>query len=189
MTLYEKPSLPPGARFNARCSFPDLIPVQDLTDEQEKARAASAVKHKGQWCAQVPHHFETQDPALFKDHMKSQHGRTIVRQIWSGSDNPAPLLAAPVKMWTAPKLTEDGKPFEPKDLEPGATVAWQQDGVERTGQVWSGASYSKSAWVIPHELLEGERAVLLMQTKSGAFAYTESWTEDNVRRMGLGSAA
>lgn len=55
-------------------------------------------------------------------------------------------------MWKAPRLTDEGKPFEPALGEVGSTVAWAQtverrsvsgipegrfDVIERVGQVWS----------------------------------------------------
>lgn len=89
-------------------------------------------------------------------------------------------------LWRGPKLTEDGKPFEPTDLEPGAAVTWRQlvgtgeffetvehgrrerrDWVERSGQVWCDGWRPRSVWVIPFELLEGEQAVMVEQRSSG----------------------
>lgn len=53
------------------------------------------------------------------------------------------------KPWRAPRLTEDGKPFEPKAFEPGASCTFRdRDGNTVTGQVWSGHIYPKTRWVV-----------------------------------------
>ena len=42
------------------------------------------------------------------------------------------------RMWKAPRLTDEGKPFEPALGEVGSIVAWHDPpGLLRTGQVWS----------------------------------------------------
>jgi hypothetical protein len=46
-----------------------------------------------------------------------------------------PLLDC--KPFRGPKLTEDGKPFEPTDREIGAELTFSYDGRDITGQVWS----------------------------------------------------
>lgn len=186
-------------KFTARCRLPELVPVQDVTAEQEAARqeagirAATATKHKGEWCAQVPHDLEFTDTALFETHMRKVHGKTKI----SGTPK--------VRMWKAPKTTEEGTDFAPVGLEPGAEVTWTQpvptgetvvrrrfDHAEnrdipfdvpvmrptvRTGQVWSGAASPRSAWVIPTELLEDELAVQVRLDKAsddGAVEYVTS---------------
>lgn len=196
-------------RFHAVCRLPVPVRVQDLTEEQEKIRSSSAVKHKGEWCALVPHDHEFDDPYLFDEHMKSVHGRSIARKVWSDSD--APLLPMPVKMWKPARLPQDGKPFEPTGLQPGATVTWRElvptgetvrevrydheqkrdvywdrplrDWVERSGQVWSSLG-AKSAWVVPFEPFEGELAVCVHEEKYAGLRHERTWT-----RVGYKDAA
>jgi hypothetical protein len=89
--------------------------------------------------------------------------------------------------WKPPRLSPDGKPFEPEGFHPGATVTWKQlvsvdgaprDWVERAGQVWSDGWMPKSVWVIPFEPLAGERAVLVQQERYGRYEHS-TWGVDN----------
>lgn len=177
--------------FRGRCTLPDLVPVQDLTDEQEAARPKGecAIKHQGQWCAVVPHVFETENAALFEAHM-ADHGK---RALTSRRNIRA--------SWRPPRLSEGGKPFEPTGLEPGATITWTQlvpsgetetgrrydyaqrrdiffevdvcRPVERSGQVWSAAYRPKSAWVRPLDPFPGEYAVLVQQLRGVVVAIAD----------------
>lgn len=51
--------------------------------------------------------------------------------------------------------------FEPKPGDPGSVLTWEQDGVERSGQVQFNGGAPKTVWVVPFERGEGEHAVLL----------------------------
>ena len=151
----------------------------------------------------TPYTFETEDAELFEAHMLEVHGakkgmcakralrKVNGRETWGPIEGFASLrLRAPVRLgkglWTGPRLTEEGRPFEPKDLEPGATVAWRElvgtgeyvetielgrrerrEWVERSGQVWCTGWRPRSAWVIPFETFEGEQAVMVEQRSNG----------------------
>lgn len=147
--------------------------------------------------------FETDDAELFEAHMLEAHGakpgmcaKRRVRKV-NGQEIWGPIegfihrgdrkqIRFGQGLWRAPRLTEAGKPFEPKDLEPGATVTWREligtgeffesgysgrterrEWVERSGQVWCAGWRPNSAWVIPFEKLEGEQAVMVEQRSNG----------------------
>lgn len=52
------------------------------------------------------------------------------------------------KPWRAPRLSVEGKPFEPAPGEVGSWVAWSQGGQYLTGQVWAKAPRPKTVWVV-----------------------------------------
>jgi len=197
--------------FKATCKLPAYKPVQDLTEADEKVRSSTAVKHKGEWCALVPHDHEFTDPYLFDQHMLDVHGAKLgafrdERAAWTRHTLPK----IPPRMWRAARLTEDGTPFAPEDLKPGAAITWTQDvptgetvrerrydheqkrdvwfdravteQVERSGQVWSGGPYPRTVWVIPFELLADERVVLVGQDRDGAICARRTWTVRDARR-------
>lgn len=147
---------------------------------------------------------EFNDSALFEAHMYQVHGakpgqRPAVQAAsgWERISRP-PMKVRP---WRGPRLTEDGKPFEPVDLEPGATVIWRElvptgetyiDGdlgqraerpvrewVERSGQVWDRAWRPKSAWVIPFDKRPGETAVMVETRYGGSLEHYSTVYSDN----------
>lgn len=98
--------------------------------------------------------FDTEQPRLFEDHMRSEHRRT------------KPRLPSIYRMWKAPQAKADPAPYGPAGSEVGAPVAWTQEDpagcrVERTGQIWSKGRRESSVWVVPEEPFDGEVAVLL----------------------------
>lgn len=145
----------------------------------------------------LPCAFSTEDATLFDAHMLDVHSQKPIK----GYGDTAEYKALH-RLWRGPKLAEDGKPFEPAGLEPGATVTWSQlvetgetyfDGelgrrveqrktVERSGQVWSAAPGPRSAWVVPFEPLEGERCVLLALDRDGEAYHRETWTVRDAER-------
>lgn len=154
-----------------------------------------------------PEAFEVNGPALFEAHMLTEHGakpgmcakrahRTVNGQtVWGKIDGfthrgDRKQLRLGKGLWNGPKLTEEGKPFEPSGLEPGATVTWREfvgSGefyedpalgtverkywAERSGQVWCEGWRPKSAWVIPFTPLEGEQAVMVEQRSNGVLEH------------------
>lgn len=146
---------------------------------------------------------EFDQPELFEAHMLEAHGakpgmcakrhshKANGREIWGPIEGfihrgDRKQIRFGQGLWRAPRLTEDGKPFEPKDLEPGATVTWRElvgtgefletvelgrrerrEWVDRSGQVWCAGWRPNSAWVIPFEKLEGEQAVMVEQRSNG----------------------
>lgn len=177
-----------ATQFTARCCVPHEVPVQDLTEADEAARAdltfgqRHARRLKGEYVARVPHTFETTDTGLFEDHMRELHGVKLGHCLGGGR-----LLTPQPRGYRRPALRPEGRPFDPTGLQPGATVTWIETldteetyydeelgrrvavkrSIERTGQVWAPGPPAKSAWVIPEELHEGESAVLLVDGGSG----------------------
>jgi hypothetical protein len=60
----------------------------------------------------------------------------------------ARLMRDTRKPWRAPKLTAEGKPFEPELGEVGSWVRWTTNGVECAGQVFAKAPRPRSVWVV-----------------------------------------
>lgn len=116
--------------------------------------------------------FASEDRALFEAHML-EHRNT--KSGLGVALTPEPKWAHKAD-WSPPKLTEDGEPFEPKDLQPGATVGWVDGlGYARTGQVWSAGYKAKSAWVIPFETLPNEAAVLLVLNRVNQLEHQDTF--------------
>ena len=123
---------------------------------------------------EIPCSFDSTDPSAFVEHMKTVHG--------GGMKFRVPRL--PKRLWTGPKPTENGRPFAPTGLEPGAAVTWHQlvptgetyfdnelgrtchvqEWIERSGQAWSRGPYG-GAWVVPDDEIsdEAEIAVLVRE--------------------------
>lgn len=58
--------------------------------------------------------------------------------------------------WKAPSLKSDGRPFKPSNatsgVPVGSAISWTENGVRRSGQVWSGCSKKAGAiWVAPDD--------------------------------------
>lgn len=123
--------------------------------------------------AELRHHLETAHDNRKRSTQRDERGRPVSRLVRINVNLPQPPMRS---RWKAPRLTEDGKPFEPRDLDPGAEVTWREllpnpdapyghKWAERSGQVWCTGWAPKSAWVIPFEKFEGETAVLVTVNK------------------------
>lgn len=117
--------------------------------------------------------FHSTEPALFEQHMRDVHNGGIKIR----------AKGLPKRLWTGPRLTDEGKPFEPTGFELGATVTWWQlvptgetfwdpangtvdvqEWVERSGQVWSLAH--RGVWVIPFAEIPDETELAVLVRKS-----------------------
>lgn len=186
-TLIEKPT--PGM-FKAVCRLgywtPDLAALM-LTETETPVSKWDKKTARNVFQGQCSVEFTGW--AELDAHMREVHEGGRYR--WdSGSIDPhimevrnyKPRTPSPVPMWKSPRLTEEGKPFEPTGLEIGARVEW--DG--RTGQVWSLGSAPKSVWVVPDEPsvqskdgagTRHELAALLVQLPGGRLSeHQTSWS-------------
>ena len=138
---------------------------------------------------------DTDQPALFEEHVRAKgHGC-----------NRLTVKPMPKRLWVGPRLTIEGRPFEPTGLDVGATVTWRElvptgdtrealrydstlgrdrwqvvpevEWVDRTGQVWCKA-YG-GAWIIPDDEIpaEHEAAVLVVPSKlmPGRFEHSQTF--------------
>jgi len=183
-----------STKFKATCRRWEDKPYDQLTPEQNQA-AVDARKH-ARWdsklkanVAPVQCAFETEDRALFEQHVKDNHEipkhGTSYRYTGSWQEQAVEVLwsapALPVKLWRPPRLRNDagdGVDWTPKPLEPGDQVTWS----DRTGQVWCKGWVPKSVWVVPDEPREAEIAVLLQQMRNGTLGeHSVFWNRDNRR--------
>lgn len=83
---------------------------------------------------------------------RSLNGSTIATGVLytaASLDSPnSKLMRDTRKPWKAPKLTVEGKPFEPALGEVGSFVSFEQGGVVHRSQVWSKAPRPKTVWVV-----------------------------------------
>jgi len=179
-TAHRRGELPEGARFQATCRLGVLKPFDALTPEehtlaQEQGASAFWSRKLGAHVVPLMCNYGTRDAHLFDAHMANVHGRKL--GTYQGMDDRRPFYAKdrlPVRMWKAPKLTEEGVPFEDAELKPGFQANWKQGGVQRTGQVWCAAGPAKSWWVVPDEPQDSpsgrlELAVMLTVDRNGEF--------------------
>lgn len=176
--------------------------VAEHKAEKERLEAALAPwsmydGKRGEHGRRVLCDFAFTDPYLFDQHMADVHELKSIKGYGDSAE-----YKALHRLWRGPRLAEDGKPFEPTGLEPGATVTWsqlietgetyfdeelgrrveQRQTVERSGQAWSAGPAPKSAWVVPFEPLEGERCVLLVMDRDGQPYYRDTWTVRDAER-------
>lgn len=202
-------------KFHARCRIGRWVPLAEVLTwprEDQPDGTRSRWDHKLE-CEVVPVTCDREftDPAAFDQHMKDLHGKKPI------TGDSAPLVKRTRGKWRGPRLTDEGKPFEPKDLEPGATVTWRElvgtgvfrterrydyvtkqdipfeveerEPVERSGQVWSSAPYPKSAWVVPFEPFEGEFAVLVREDRWGRLEHSQTWSTAGYKDESRGRVA
>jgi hypothetical protein len=68
---------------------------------------------------------------------------------WQGSIKNAGKIA--LKPWKAPRLYDEGRPFNPTEHEVGAWVAWEDGADALVGQVWALAPRRGCVWVVDLE--------------------------------------
>lgn len=202
-------------RFHAVCKLQRRKPEKTLTPEERREateneylrvfnREADRGRGRVEVCFPACQGFETEDRGLFEAHMADAHN--ITKGSYApkkGGGTKADVV--PAKMWNGPRLTAEGKDFEPTGLQPGATVTWHElvptgetytehtpelgtrevvvrEWAERSGQVWSLAPYPKSAWVIPFEKRDGELAVRVRaQGLDERLEHEATWTANGYR--------
>lgn len=152
--------LAPG-EFRGTCNQPTFIPAEDLGDRETvegvKPRADRA---NNTWLHPVPCPFTTSDKAAWTEHLK-EHGRTEAHIRASSTGYTEAYRKSITRPWRAPRLTEDGTTFDPRGLEPGATVTYEgspSQGIPSgTGTVWCAAPGVRSVFVTPDVPVEDVR--------------------------------
>ena len=135
-----------ATRFHATCT---RIEAPDLRRKDGRVLTPADVVHEdladyapGQ--RHITHNvcdWQTTDRDEWVAHMRDVHGVRMA----------AAPKASPVRARRVPAQTA----HDPRPLDPGAWVEWEQDGTVRRGQVWAQAD-KRHVWVIPVELYPGE---------------------------------
>lgn len=206
MSLLTHPAQP--GLFKAHCRLVEKMTAQQMTPAQYASATDAGVtsrwdtKAKAEvWLVQCDVTFE--DAAVYERHMAEQHAQRPA--IWDSPQLTAaaaerhvrayqPRTAAVEPFWKPPRLAAEGRSFDPRGLDVGAEVKWEDNRcvAPRTGQVWSLAPRAKSVWVVPDEPLtethpdggriRTEQAVMLTEYRSGTLepvvweTYWSAWS-------------
>ena len=139
------------ASFSATCA---RIESPDFTPKDRRTLTASDVVREdvpqdSPYARHITHNACQEsftDRRAFTDHMRDAHGVRMA---------PASQINVKRRAPKAPPVTA----YDPRPLDAGAWVEWVQDGVTRTGQVWSESSTRHHLIVIPAECRTGETYV------------------------------